>query len=161
MLIGEANINTDYIDITEFPVTLCHEISHAKGYARENDAQTLAILSCIHSPRADFRYAGFIYVFNELYAITYQYAKAYDYDMPSFIDYDLLVDVDRDLVASEMYDQSLADNIYTRLVEKFSRKANDVFLKANGQEDGVESYNVPSSIFLEFYFKHVKAETDA
>ena len=56
--LGEANINTDYMDPTTFPITICHEILHAKGFASETDCNTLAAICCLSATRADFRYAG-------------------------------------------------------------------------------------------------------
>ena len=47
--LGEANINTDYMDPTTFPITICHEILHAKGFASETDCNTLATICCLSS----------------------------------------------------------------------------------------------------------------
>ena len=52
--LGEANLNTDYMSIIEFPVTLCHELCHSKGYASETDCNLLSALACCSSTRADF-----------------------------------------------------------------------------------------------------------
>ena len=57
--LGEANINTDDMNVTEFPATVCHELCHAKGYASETDCNLLATLACCSSVRADFRYSGY------------------------------------------------------------------------------------------------------
>ncbi len=160
MLIGEANVNTDYLDITGIPLTICHEISHAKGYARESDATVCAILTCIHSSRPDFRYAGFLRIFLELYSITTEYAQFSGQELPTYINQDLILAIDRDMQAAREYEAGLADNFYTRMIERFSNKANDAFLKANGQKDGVRSYEIRSSIFIEFYFDYVKESSD-
>jgi hypothetical protein len=153
--LGEANLNTDYIDVLYFPVTLCHEISHAKGYARENDANTAAILACIRSPRADFRYAGYYAIFTDLYYKTASYAEHEDYQMPIDLSDPSFEPVLRDMHASAAYSSSLADNPFTRIVDRFSESANNAFLEANGQKGGTDTYIVPASIYVDYYCTYV------
>ena len=155
MFLGEANINTDYIDILYFPVTLCHEVSHAKGYAREYDANTAAVLACIRSPRADFRYAGYYAIFTDLYNKTASYAQHEGYTMPIDLSEPGFQAVVKDMRASVAYDESLADNPFTRFVDAISEKANNTFLEANGQKGGTETYRVPTSIYVDYYCKYV------
>ena len=44
------------------------------------------------------------------------------------------------------------------IVEKVSNAANDAYLKANQQKEGVKSYNMPTSIVADYYFIFVKGE---
>ena len=155
MFLGEANLNTDYLDILYFPVTLCHEITHAKGYARESDANTAAVLACIRSPRADFRYAGYYAIFVDLYYKTASYAEEEGKAMPIFLSDPAFEAVVRDAEASSAYDESLADNPFTRLVERFSESANNTFLEANGQVGGTETYIIPTSIYVDYFCIYV------
>ena len=155
MFLGEANINTDYIDILYFPVTLCHEITHAKGYARESDANTAAVLACIRSPRADFRYAGYYAIFTDLYNKTASYADHEGYEMPIDLSDPEFQKVIKDMRASIAYDESLADNPFTRFVDMISEKANNTFLEANGQKGGTETYRIPTSIYVDYFCKYV------
>lgn len=153
--IGEANVNTDYIDILYFPVTLCHEISHAKGYAREYDANMAAVLACIRSPRADFRYAGYYAIFSDLYSKTYSYAEHEGLPMPIDLSDPSFEPVIRDIRASVAYDETLEDNPFTRLVDSFSESANNAFLEANGQTGGTDTYVVPISYYVDYYCMYV------
>lgn len=155
MFLGEANLNTDYLDILYFPVTLCHEITHAKGYARESDANTAAVLACIRSPRADFRYAGYYAIFVDLYYKTASYAEEEGKAMPISLSDPAFEAVVRDAEASSAYDESLADNPFTRLVERFSESANNTFLEANGQVGGTETYIIPTSIYVDYFCIYV------
>lgn len=158
MFLGEANVNTDYIDILYFPVTLCHEISHAKGYARESDANTAAVMACIRSNRADFRYAGYYAIFVDLYYKTASYASEEGKAMPISLSDPAFEAVMRDIDASAAYDDSLADNPFTRFVERFSESANNTFLEVNGQEGGTQTYIVPTSIYVDFFCNYVYLE---
>ena len=158
MFLGEANLNTDYLDILYFPVTLCHEITHAKGYARESDANTAAVLACIRSPRADFRYAGYYAIFTDLYNKTASYAKEEGKAMPISLGEPGFEAVVRDIEASHAYDMSLEDNPFTRFVESFSESANNTFLEANGQTGGTQTYIIPTSIYVDYFCIYVYTE---
>lgn len=158
MFLGEANVNTDYLDILYFPVTLCHEIIHAKGYARESDANTAAVFACIRSPRADFRYAGYYAIFTDLYNKTSSYAEEEGKPMPISLSDPAFEAVIRDINASRAYDASLADNPFTRFVESFSESANNTFLEANGQEGGTQTYVIPTSIYVDYFCNYIYVE---
>lgn len=158
MFLGEANLNTDYLDILYFPVTLCHEITHAKGYARESDANTAAVLACIRSPRADFRYAGYYAIFRDLYNKTASYANEEGKAMPIDLNDPAFEAVIRDINASHEYDMSLADNPFTQFVERFSESANNTFLEANGQVGGTQTYVIPTSIYVDYFCIYVNTE---
>lgn len=158
MFIGEANLNTDYLDILHFPVTICHEITHAKGYARESDANTAAVLACIRSPRADFRYAGYYAIFTDLYYKTASYANELGEPMPVSLSDPAFEAVMRDVNANIDYYDSLEDNPFTRFVERFSESANNTFLEANGQEGGTNTYIIPTSIYVDYFCNYVYVE---
>lgn len=160
-LLGEANINVDYMDILDFPVTVCHEIIHVKGYSREYDANTLAIISCIESNRADFRYAGFFYIFSNLYSVTLQYAEHEGLEVPRYTEMEDFDMVRADIEASNMYYDALEDNWITDFIETFSNDVNDTYLESNNQQGGVETYHVPTNIYVDFYYTYVLGANNA
>lgn len=153
--LGEANINTDYLDILSFPVTVCHEISHVKGYASETDANTIAILSCINSPRADFQYAGYYYIFCRLYRTVSDYAAAQGEQMVQYMNMSDMDMVRRDVAASSRYDTIFETGAIADFIASFSEEANNAFLQSNGQAEGTETYRVPQDIFVEYFFRYV------
>ncbi|MCQ2516496.1 MAG: DUF3810 domain-containing protein [Saccharofermentans sp.] len=153
--LGEANINTDYLDILSFPVTVCHEISHVKGYASETDANTIAVLSCINSPRADFQYAGYYYIFCRLYNTVSDYAKAEGREMVQYLSMPDMEMVRRDIRASSRYDQIFESGPIADFIASFSEEANNAFLQSNGQADGTATYRVPQNVFVEYYFRYI------
>ena len=66
----EANYNADMTDYN-IPFTMCHELSHLRGFMSEDEANFIAYLSCIKSESEEFRYSGFLsgwlYVINALH----------------------------------------------------------------------------------------------
>lgn len=154
-VLGESNLNTDYVDVGTFPVTLCHELTHAKGYAREYDAETIAILACIESPLPEFRYAGYRAIFFDLYSEVVRGAQANEAEIYDYFGDSRCAPVVRDLKASQMYYQSLEDNWITRLIDSFSEEVNDAFLKSNGQTGGTLTYQVRPNIYVDFLYTYV------
>lgn len=53
----EPNVNTNAPD-PDLPFTASHELAHARGFAREDEANYLGSLACRLHPDADFRYSG-------------------------------------------------------------------------------------------------------
>ncbi len=157
--LAEVNLNTDYMDITEFPVTLCHELCHAKGYAGETDCNVMATLACCASSRADFRYAGYYEIFWNLYSVSEKIAEATGGSMPQFASSSEMEPVFRDMRASVLHWKQIddeVDSIKKKLgidITETSDLVNDTFLKTNG-ESGIESYHVPDSVYVRFYLTY-------
>ena len=164
--LGEANVNTDYMGVNEFPLTICHELCHAKGYAGETDCNLLAALACCSSTRADFRYAGYYEIFWSIYPIAEEYGDAIGEVVPAYYATPEMDPVYRDMRASINYWKNIdaeVDALYEKLginVTEMSNQANDAFLRSNGEE-GVQSYVVPDSIYVRFYLTYVAGDENA
>ena len=126
----EANVNTDVPDFS-IPATMCHELAHVNGIMREDDANFIAFLSCIHSNDYEFAYSGYtmamIYASNALY-------KADQNKYTDFISY-LNDGVIRDLNAQSSYWEK-----FKSPVAETAANINDAYLKSNSQSDGIKSY---------------------
>ena len=126
----EANVNTDVPDYT-IPATMCHELTHLRGYMREEEANFVSYLACRKSGSRAFRYSGdmlaFVYASNALYSAD---AGAADAVLAG-----LSVGVRRDLAAGSAYWRQFAGP-----VADVSESVNDRYLKANRQSEGVKSY---------------------
>jgi hypothetical protein len=126
----EANVNTDVPEYT-IPFTMCHELSHLRGFMREDEANFIAYLACRNSTDPDFRYSGaamaFTYASNALFSVDSSAAgKIYS---------DLSVGVRRDLqFNNEYWDR------FKGPVSDAATSVNNSYLKANRQKDGVQSY---------------------
>ena len=162
MFLGEVNLNTDYMSINEYPITLCHELTHAKGYASETDCNTMATLACCSASRADFRYAGYYEIFWNLYYVADDIAEATGEVVPEFPVTTEMTPVYRDMRASYIYWRQIDDEVDQIKdvlgidITEASDAVNDTFLKTNG-ESGVDSYHVPDSIYVRFYLTYAGA----
>lgn len=143
----EANVN---IDIPDYSIgsTMCHELAHLKGFIREDEANYISYLACQASKSTELRYSGLmealILAGNALYAKDadlYYEARAYYSD-----------GVSRDLRANSEYWAEFKD----KPVSNTAQKINDAYLKANHQEDGVQSYGRMVDLLLAQYRKEVQ-----
>lgn len=141
--LGEANVNTDIPDY-ELGHTAVHEVAHTMGFAKENECNFLGWLACSKSGQPDYEYSGhlqaYIYCSNALYKADKElWHKAYANCSDGMI---------RDMKNSNTYWDSFEGEI-----EEVSQKINDSFIKANGVESGVLSYNQMVELMLRFYDK--------
>lgn len=137
----EANYNaavTDYV----IPYTICHELSHLRGFIREDEAGFLAWLACFHSESPRLRYSGALnalnYSLNALYReVSYEeYAEFYN-SMPMQIRWDL-------------WNNSLYWRRHRTITYEMGRAVNDAYLKVNAQEGGVKSYGRMVDLLLAY-----------
>lgn len=126
----EANYNKDMVAYN-IPHTICHEMSHLRGFMREDEANFIGYLACLKSEDADFRYSGYllgwIYAGNAL-------AKV---DMD---EYTRLHGLLRPEVREELEENSEFWARYEGEVSEAQEKVNDAYLKVNGQAEGVLTY---------------------
>lgn len=141
----EANVNTD-IPAYTIPFTMCHEMSHVRGYMKEDEANFLGYLVCENSSDAMTQYSGtfqaLIYATNALYAQdTETYAQVYSL---------LNENVTADLQANNEY-----WNKYKGAVADVSQSVNDGYLKSFSQNDGVQSYGEMVDLLLAYYSEYI------
>lgn len=127
----EANYNSAMVDYN-LPFTACHELSHLRGFMQEEEANFIGFLACVNADDTEFNYSGYllgwIYATNELYEADYNTFEEI---------YDRLSDnVKADLSANSAFWKK-----YDSKVAEVSGQINDHYLKANGQNDGVKSYD--------------------
>lgn len=137
----EANINQEAPDYT-IPATMCHELAHLRGFMREDEANFIGYLACRCSDSPEFRYSGV------MLAMVHSMNSLYSADPEAF--YPL----------AQQYSQGVAmdfqyNNLYWRQFEgavaEVSTKINDSYLKANFQNDGVQSYGRMVDLLLADY----------
>ena len=136
----EANYN-GAIPEYELPFTVCHELSHLKGFMREEEANFIAWLACLESDVAEFRYSAaviaFVYAGNDLYR----------YDKET---YRSLLGSLSEAVLSDLQRASAYWSRFDGPVAEAHTQVNDVYLKANSQTDGVESYDQIVELILAY-----------
>jgi hypothetical protein len=137
----EANFNGDMPNYN-IPHTMCHELSHLKGFMREDEANFIGYLACVGSDNQAFRYSGYltgwVYAGNALARV----------DMDAYVELSdrLSLQAKIDLQQNnEFWDR------YEGKVAEASTKMNDTYLKANSQTDGVKSYGRMVDLMLAYY----------
>lgn len=137
----EANYNRE-MPYYNIPHTICHELSHLKGFMREDEANFIGYLACIGSDSPDFRYSGYltgwVYAGNAL-------AKA---DLEAY--YGLYGRLAPEAARDLAWNNQFWDRFDGKVAEA-STQLNDRYLKANNQEDGVRSYGRMVNLMLAYY----------
>jgi hypothetical protein len=127
---GEPNVNTDVPD-PDIPFAVSHEMAHARGFAREDEAGYVGYLACRFHPDRDFRYSGVlsasIYALNALGGAD-RAAHRELADRRSTA-------VRRDLRALQEWSDR-----YSGRISRASRSVNNAYLRSQGQPEGVRSY---------------------
>ena len=127
---GEANIDIDIPDYS-IPATVCHEMAHQHGFAREDEANYIAWLTCEMNPDPDFQYSGTILALLNSMSALYEH----DPNMNLQLRKKMSDSVRRDILADQNYWKQ-----HQGPVEKVTTSLNNAYLKANRQKDGVYSY---------------------
>lgn len=137
----EANYNTAMTDYN-IPFTMCHELSHLRGFMQEEEANFIAFLACRASEDAQFLYSGnlegWVYCMNVLYEA--------DYEAWEEVRAGLSPEVEADLRANREFWAK-----YDGTVAEVANQVNDAYLKANDQEDGVKSYDRMVDLIVSYY----------
>lgn len=127
----EANVNIAATEYT-IPATMCHELSHLRGFMREDEANFIAYLACRGSGNVELQYSGtmlaLVYAGNQLYAASPELYSVLRQSYSSAVMRDFQVDAE--------YWQQFDNTV----ISEVSNAVNDTYLKANSQEDGVKSY---------------------
>ncbi|MCR5824068.1 MAG: DUF3810 domain-containing protein [Lachnospiraceae bacterium] len=142
----EANVD---VDITGYEIgsTMCHELSHLRGFMREEEANFLSYMVCMNSESHDLRYSGLMLALS--YTMNALAGKNMDLYLETVSEH-YVPGIFTDFRAqSEYWDQFKKAEI----VAEVTNELNDNYLKANDQEDGVESYGRVVDLLLAKYRK--------
>lgn len=136
----EANYNRHMLPYNK-PFTMCHELSHLRGFMREDEANFIAYLACMASDDVDFNYSGaltgWVYATNALYGVdAVSYHMFYERLAP---------EVKEELAANSAFWHS-----YEGQIAEVADAVNDTYLKANNQSDGVQSYSRMVDLMLAY-----------
>lgn len=135
---AEANVNVN-IPACDLPVTMAHEMAHAKGVSMENEANLTAYVLCIRSGSDYLTYSGLMAaVSNLLNALPDEsYSALRDRLSP-----EVLLEYRN---VSEHYRQ------YSGIIDEISSWFNDLFLKANGIPSGTRNYGETTRGLVSLY----------
>lgn len=148
----EANINKLMYSVNR-PVTICHELSHLKGFLLEDEANFIGYLACIDSKDSYFRYSAYTSVLSYVEKDYRKLKKVLPeecFDSEEKITKQLAEDTI--FLTQEAWEQVEQKKIFpTELVEKASDAFIDGNLKANGVSDGAISYSRVVRLLLRYY----------
>ena len=137
----EANYNRE-MPLYNIPHTICHELSHLRGFMREDEANFIGYIACIRSDDLYFRYSGYlmgwVYAGNAL-------AQA---DPEGFAS--LRASLPQAALTDLSYNNAYWDSFQGTAAE-VSTKVNDTYLKLQDQQDGVQSYGRAVDLMLAYY----------
>jgi len=150
----EANYN-NLMNVSNYPDTFCHELSHLKGFILEDEASFIAYLACVNSGDEFLEYSGLLNAI-EYINIECEAELTANPDIASVLtitprnDY---VKHDMTFVSEENWQTIEEDAVLsTEVTRDASNKFLDTNLTVNGVEDGVQSYSRVVDLLLKYYF---------
>ena len=148
---GEANIN---IDAPPFliPSTICHEMTHQRMVAPEDECNFVGIMACIACDDVVYQYSGYlsglIHLSNALYSVS-----------P-----DIWYSIANERFTIELYTDWVYNGEYWRRfespVEEISGEVYDKFLKHNDQELGNKSYGACVDLIIDHFLDVINEEKE-
>ena len=137
----EANYNRE-MPLYNIPHTICHELSHLKGFMREDEANFIGYAACIHSEDLYFRYSGYlmgwVYAGNALAQADPDGFAALRSALPQAALTDL------------SYNNAYWDAFQGKVAE-VSTRVHDTYLKLQDQQDGIQSYGRVVDLMLAYH----------
>lgn len=147
----EANYN-DMMYIANVPVTICHELSHVKGFIYEDDANFIGYLACTTSEDLFFRYSGYLSVLNYLNRDLYE---SLGNSREAYLAYEQCSDLvvhDNVFLTKEAWAEVESKAVLdTETVRQASNAFLESNLQANGVEEGIASYGKVVERLLTYY----------
>ncbi|MCR5321999.1 MAG: DUF3810 domain-containing protein [Lachnospiraceae bacterium] len=141
----EANAD---VDIPHYSIgaTMCHELSHLRGFMREDEANFISYLSCVNSDSAELRYSGYmlalVYAGNRLYSDSKE------------LYYEVLATYSEGILADFRENNEYWKQFEDTALSEAGEKMNNTYLKANNQTDGTKSYGRMVDLLLAEYRKN-------
>ena len=139
----EANYNREMTPYN-IPHTICHELSHLRGFMREDEANFIGFLACIGSDSPEYRSSG--YMMGWLYAGNALAA----------VDRDAYIDCWQKLrpeIRAEFRENTAFWDRFESRVSRAAETMNDAYLRANRQPEGVRSYGRAVDLMIYWFLE--------
>ena len=140
----ESNYN-NHMPLVDKPSTICHELSHLRGFMREDEAEFISYLACINSDDTYFKYSG------TMLALGYT-LNAVHSNCDISIYNELYYKLDSRVV-DDFYESAKYWDQYRGEIANISNTVNNSYLIMNNQNDGVKSYGRIIDLLLAYYIK--------
>ena len=138
---NEAHID-GLIPVYKFPTTVCHEIAHQLGYAKENEANFIGSLAAISHDDVYFKYSGYTF------ALRHCLFEIFRRDP---ILYETLVEKVHIGILKNYQEVQLFWDSYQNPAEPLFKKTYDTFLQANNQKEGMKSYSYVVALYVNYF----------
>ena len=139
----EAQVN-GLLPAHRWPLVSCHEEAHQLGFAKENEANFIAVMATSNNPNPYFQYSGYIfalrYCLNDVYVRNPDVAEI------------LTSNIRPGILANYRQSRDLWIR-YQNPLEPILAKFYGGYLKANNQPAGMQSYNYVVALLVN-YFKN-------
>ena len=147
----EANYNSQMY-ITNTPTTMCHELSHLKGFILEDEANFIGYLACVDSEDLLFQYSAYLSVIGYL---NRDFKEALGENQEIYLEHPQVSDqvkADRFFLTQETWQKVEEKAVLpTEVVRQASDTLLDTTLTLNGVEDGTISYSRVVKLLLQYY----------
>ena len=137
----EANYNSGMVDYN-IPFTACHELSHLKSFMQEQEANFIAFLASTSYEDPEFQYSG--YLLGWIYCMNVLHDADYD-------SWQEIRDTLSDGAEMDLRENNAFWARYDGAVAEVADQVNDRYLQANGQEEGVKSYDRMVDLIVSWY----------
>ena len=137
---NEAQIN-GLIPGHRWPVVSCHEQAHQLGYAKENEANFIAVLATLNNEDPYFQYSG------SIFALRYCLSDVYDRDEEKAIELrgKIRPGILKNYAKSQLFWETMENPL-----EPFFKYFYTGYLKANNQPKGLETYNYMVALLVNY-----------
>ena len=127
----EAQVNMRMPKIN-LPVTIAHEMAHQLGYAAENEANFIGLINTFNNTDPYLKYAAVLFGFRHCHSDLIKR----DPDQAKMLVQQLNPGILKNFAESRDFWEE-----YKNPFEPFFKESYDAYLKANGQESGIKTYN--------------------
>ena len=142
---GEACINTDSPS-SMTPVTIAHELAHQRGIAAEDEANFVAVITCLEDGDTDYVYSASLFALSHLQNALYKSGDTEEWER---IKATYSEGVQTDLAKNREYWNEFRDSA----VHQAASDTYDAFLKSYDQELGRETYGACVDLLVNCYYE--------
>jgi hypothetical protein len=138
---NEAQVNYK-LPMYGFPAVVTHEMAHQMGYGSESECNFIGFLACIKNDDLYFQYAAYSNALRYCLSNIAQKNEATFDQLKKKINRGVLKNYKESEVFWEQYDT---------IIDKGFHAFYDQYLKANQQQEGIESYSKFVDLLINYY----------
>jgi hypothetical protein len=144
---GESTLNVD-APICLLPATVAHELSHQRGVANEDEANFVAILTCLRSENEMYRYSGCLLGYIHLSNALYKADKSLWQQVYDTLDDSVLADLND----NNSYWSEIGSTSAGAKATEVSSSLYTSFASGYGEEDVMQKYEACVDLLVAYYF---------